>query len=152
MLHTAFPASTWDTAEAPALQNKSFFIRLRSLQLQHLLAQLLLCHAKAEQCRGHSPAPREGEAPGPGPTEPGERNPKGWEGIPACPQHPCASESPWSQVCTPAQATFLLVMAPVEFLLLPGAVSPLHPPLAISPPWLPSAITPLVPSATTSDS
>lgn len=78
--------------------------------------------------------------------------PMGWEGIPACSQQPCTSESPWSQVCTPAQATLLLVMAPVEFLLLPGAVPRLHPLTAISPHRLPSAITPLVPSAITGDS
>lgn len=49
MLHTAFPASTWDAAEAPALQNKLFFIWLWCLQLQHCLAQLLLCPMEAEQ-------------------------------------------------------------------------------------------------------
>lgn len=68
---------------------------------------------------------REGEAPGQGPTKPGERNPTRVGGDPCllpAPQSPCC------QLCTPAQATFLLGMAPGEVLLLPGAVPPsIHP-------------------------
>lgn len=83
---------------------------------------------------------REGEAPGQGPTKPGERNPKRVKGDPCllpAPQSPCC------QLCTPAQATFLLGMAPVRscccLVLCPAPSTQLPCPHPIAP--VPSLVT-----------